>query len=166
MECVKVLLDAKANPDRPGDKSSKMTPLSIAMVTGKHEAVEVLQTAFEARQRLSQREREAQERRQSTSVNPGRQKRLANSPGLSPGSLSFDCAHGASASTFGCAEELRGHRSRMLCEQKHTEAVRKHEEDADALHSAAFERGKELYEQASASSHTSHLGGQDVKSDY
>ena len=49
-----------------------------------------------------------------------------------------------------CAVELRGHRTRVLCEVARAEAVRVAEEDADALHSpAALERGEELYDQAS-----------------
>ena len=50
-----------------------------------------------------------------------------------------------------CAVELRGHRTRVLCEEARAEAVRVAEKDADVLHSpAALERGEQLYEQASA----------------
>ena len=41
-ECVKVLLDAKADPNRPGDRSSNELPVGIAALMGLHEQVALL----------------------------------------------------------------------------------------------------------------------------
>ena len=49
-----------------------------------------------------------------------------------------------------CAAELRGHRSRVLCEVARAEALTAADDDGALYSPASLERGEELYEQASA----------------